>query len=288
MIQCLHGEMHWEEWHRCCDIVLGCYWPSEERLEGGSSTAGHPGSWRCDDVNSWMSGADHVDGWGHLFSHHGWPWATETAESETPQNRDYHIFKSSFLINLVISVVKSSWHFDHISMLRVLLICYQASWGTCPLVLHLSGGIQEHLQISLRVCQVRDSTLVPCQPHAVRLVNLCEPSSDVRTSRWEICKGWTGWAPPESIQVLWGSPELGRVWGPKVHLGALDATHVSCQHLSHSLNKPHPQPVMYREQQPFWSKNCIKSLRPFEEDMWPGPSEARWLFFFYYWSIKQY
>lgn len=36
--------------------------------EGGAPASGKPGSFSCDDVDSQMSGAENVDGWGKLVS----------------------------------------------------------------------------------------------------------------------------------------------------------------------------------------------------------------------------
>lgn len=58
-IQCLCDEVTWGERRRQCDVVLGCYWPSDNTSERGSSGP--------DDDYGWMSGADSVGGWGSLI-----------------------------------------------------------------------------------------------------------------------------------------------------------------------------------------------------------------------------
>ena len=53
MIKCLCDEMKWDEWHKHCDVALGCYWPSDDTSDGGSSVSGYPESSSHDDVDGW-------------------------------------------------------------------------------------------------------------------------------------------------------------------------------------------------------------------------------------------
>jgi len=39
-IKCLHDEMKWGEWHGHFDVVLGYYWPFDDKSEGKESVSG--------------------------------------------------------------------------------------------------------------------------------------------------------------------------------------------------------------------------------------------------------
>ena len=60
-------KMRWNEvrWvAQVCDIGLDYYWPYDNMSGGGSFALGDPGSSSHENVNDWMSWADHVNGWG--------------------------------------------------------------------------------------------------------------------------------------------------------------------------------------------------------------------------------
>ena len=94
----LCDDREWGEGCRHYNIVLGCYWPSDDASEGGSSASGGPGSLSHDDTEGWMSGADSVHGQGKLvFSDQGRPQVIETVESKIASKGHTTVFVQSFL-----------------------------------------------------------------------------------------------------------------------------------------------------------------------------------------------
>lgn len=57
-------EVKWGEWHRCCDKVLGHYWPYDNISGRGSFALWDPESSSHDSINDWISEADVVNGCG--------------------------------------------------------------------------------------------------------------------------------------------------------------------------------------------------------------------------------
>lgn len=162
----------------------------------------------------------------------------------------------------------------HLLMLQVLLIYYQTSSGTFSLVPHLQINPNwstklvprksDHSCVFAPFQGWRDKGLVPCQPHSVWLLNLLEPLSHAGTARCGNMKNGKS-EPSGSVQILQGQ-EWGQVSGSEVYLQPLAAKLVLCQHLSRPMSTPCPQPIAYRKHQLFWSKNCIISFWPYEED----------------------
>ena len=82
MTKCLHDEMQWVEWCRCCDVTLGYYWPSDNTSEGSTCFRW---SWTRVMTVSLDGCQKQKCQWLGKFniSYHRWPWVTETTKSKT-------------------------------------------------------------------------------------------------------------------------------------------------------------------------------------------------------------